>query len=408
MESIRTLPARSHTARVPWPIPVAIAAAWLVAMVAEATGKGRLLSHDALVHSGLPIWAALGIHLLAWQFMVAAMMLPTALPMIRLFAATSRGQERPGETMSAFLGSYALVWTAFGAMAFLGDVGIHRLVHETPWLFAHPWVIAGGTLALAGAAYQGVFRNPLADPYLLGAAAGAGLGATLTVAYASATALSGDLLPVAAFCGAAIAVLAAYVLGRSAGVGAGPAALVLAGVTITAFFTAMQTFVQQQHVQTVQEIYSWLLGRLATAGWREVGIVVPYAAAAWIVILAHRRLLDVLAVGDEEAAALGVNVARVRLLVVVAATVGTAAAVAVSGLIGFVGIIVPHTIRLLVGGSYRLLLPLSVLVGAGFLVLADVAARTVMSPAELPIGVVTAFFGAPFFAVVLRTSRKVA
>jgi iron complex transport system permease protein len=268
--------------------------------------------------------------------------------------------------------------------------------------------IVGGTLAAAGAAYQGVFRNPLADPYLLGAAAGAGLGATLTVAYAPASALTGDVLPVAAFGGAAIAVFAAYVLGRSAGVGAGPAALVLAGVTITSFFTAMQTFVQQQHVQTVQEIYSWLLGRLATAGWREVGIVMPYAFAAWLVILAHRRLLDVLAVGDEEAAALGVNVARVRLLVVFAATIGTAAAVAVSGLIGFVGIIVPHTIRLIVGGSYRLLLPLSVLVGAGFLVLADVAARTVMSPAELPIGVVTAFFGAPFFAVVLRTSRRTA
>ncbi|MFL6011033.1 MAG: FecCD family ABC transporter permease, partial [Gaiellaceae bacterium] len=130
------------------------------------------------------------------------------------------------------------------------------------------------------------------------------------------------------------------------------------------------------------------------------------ALVAWIVILAHRRLLDVVAVGDEEAAALGVHVARVRLAVVAAATIGTAAAVAVSGLIGFVGIIVPHTIRLLVGGSYRLVLPLSVLVGAGFLVFADVIARTIMSPAELPIGVVTAFFGAPFFAVVLRTSRR--
>jgi iron complex transport system permease protein len=132
----------------------------------------------------------------------------------------------------------------------------------------------------------------------------------------------------------------------------------------------------------------------------------PYALFSWIVILLHRRLLDVLAVGDEEAATLGVRVARVRLLVVVAATVGTAAAVAVSGLIGFVGIIVPHTIRLLAGGSYRLLLPLTILLGAGFLVLTDVVARTIISPAELPIGVVTAFFGAPFFAVVLRTSRR--
>lgn len=266
--------------------------------------------------------------------------------------------------------------------------------------------LVGGTLAAAGAAYQGVFRNPLADPYLLGAAAGAGLGATIVVAYAPASSLTGDLLPLAAFIGAAVAVVAAYVLGRSAGVAAGPAALVLAGVTIASFLTALQTFVQQQHVDTVQEVYSWLLGRLATSGWRDVGIVLPYAVFAWIVIIAHRRLLDVLSVGDEEAAALGVNVARVRLFVVAAATVATAAAVAVAGLIGFVGIIVPHTIRLLAGGSYRLLLPLSVIVGAGFLVFSDVIARTILSPAELPIGVVTAFFGAPFFAVVLRTARR--
>jgi iron complex transport system permease protein len=268
--------------------------------------------------------------------------------------------------------------------------------------------LVGGTLAAAGAAYQGVFRNPLADPYLLGAAAGAGLGATVVVAYAPAGSITGDLLPVAAFVGAAVAVVLAYVLGRSAGVAVGPAALVLAGVTITSFLTALQTFVQQQHVDTVQEIYSWLLGRLATSGWREVGIVLPYIAVSWIVILAHRRLLDVLSVGDDEAAALGVNVRRVRLLVVAAATVATAAAVAVAGLIAFVGIIVPHTIRLLAGSSYRLLLPLSIIVGAGFLVFSDVIARTILSHAELPIGVVTAFFGAPFFAVVLRTSRGAA
>jgi iron complex transport system permease protein len=265
--------------------------------------------------------------------------------------------------------------------------------------------LVGGTLAAAGASYQGVFRNPLADPYLLGAAAGAGLGATLVVAYASAR---GDLLPPAAFLGAAIAVVVAYVLGRSAGAAAGPAALVLAGVAVTSFFTALQIFVQQQHVETVQQVYSWLLGRLSTAGWHEVAIIAPYAFVAWAILLSHRRLLDVLSVGDDEAAALGVNVNRVRVLVVVAATIATAAAVAVAGLIAFVGLIVPHTIRLLVGGSYRVLLPLSVIVGAGFLVFADVIARTVMSPAELPIGVVTAFFGAPFFAVVLHRSKRAA
>jgi len=183
---------------------------------------------------------------------------------------------------------------------------------------------------------------------------------------------------------------------------------VLAGVTVASFFTAVQTFVQQEHSDTLQEVYSWILGRLPSSGWNDVEILLPYVAVAVVGILLHRRLLDVLSVGDEEAATLGVHVGQVRLVVVVCATVGTAAAVAVSGLIGFVGIIVPHAIRLVAGPSYRLLLPLSVLVGAGFLVLADVIARTALSPAELPIGVVTAFFGAPFFAIVLRTSRRMA
>jgi iron complex transport system permease protein len=292
--------------------------------------------------------------------------------------------------------------------------GLHSPLSPTDdailWQVRLPRVVLGGivgaTLALSGAAYQGVFRNPLADPYLLGAAAGAGLGATLAVVYGPSGGFSSDLVPIAAFVGASLAVVAAYVLGRSAGAGAGAGALVLAGVTVAAFLTAVQTFVQQQNVQTVQEVYSWLLGRLATSGWHEVVTVLPYSVFYWTVILLHRRLLDVLAVGDEEAAALGVRVARVRIVVVVAATIGTAAAVAVSGLIGFVGIIVPHTIRLLAGGSYRLLLPLTILIGAGFLVFTDVLARTIISPAELPIGVVTAFFGAPFFAIVLRTSRR--
>jgi iron complex transport system permease protein len=136
-------------------------------------------------------------------------------------------------------------------------------------------------------------------------------------------------------------------------------------------------------------------------------LVLPYAAVSVTILLLHRRVLDILTLGDEEATSLGVNVRRVRLLLVAAATLGTAGAVAVSGLIGFLGVIVPHFVRLVAGGSYRLVLPLSLLVGGGFLVYADVLARTLLSPAELPIGVITAFFGAPFFAVVLRTSRGV-
>jgi iron complex transport system permease protein len=268
-------------------------------------------------------------------------------------------------------------------------------------------LLVGAMLAAAGAAYQGVFRNPLADPYLLGAAAGAGLGATLAIAYWEGTRASDDLRPLAAFIGATAGVAAAYALGRSVGGGRGPATLLLAGITVASFLTAVQTFVLQHRSDTVQEVYAWVLGQLETSGWRDVAIVAPYVAVASAVILLHRRLLDVLALGDEEAASLGVSVGRVRLLVVVAATLGTAAAVAVSGLIAFVGIIVPHAIRLVVGTSYRIVLPLSLALGGAFLVFADLLARTVMAPAELPIGVVTAFFGAPFFAVVLRTTRTV-
>jgi iron complex transport system permease protein len=267
-------------------------------------------------------------------------------------------------------------------------------------------LLVGAMLAAAGASYQGVFRNPLADPYLLGAAAGAGLGATLVIAYDVGGDGGLDLRPVAAFAGATLGVAVAYLLGRSVG-GRETTTLILAGVTVAAFFTALQTFVQQRNAETVQEVYSWILGQLETSGWTDVLVVLPYVAVSAVVLLWHRRLLDVLAVGDDEAASLGVPVARVRLLVVAAATLGTAAAVAFSGLIAFVGIIVPHAIRLMVGTSYRAVLPLSLAFGAGFLVLMDLVSRTVIAPAQLPIGVVTAFLGAPFFAVVLRTTRTV-
>jgi iron complex transport system permease protein len=263
--------------------------------------------------------------------------------------------------------------------------------------------LVGGMLAIAGATYQGVFHNPLADPYLLGVAAGAGLGATLAIAYLP-DALSGhQLLPVAAFLGGAAAVVIAYGIGRAAGRERDSAALVLAGVTVASFFTALQTFVQQRNTDTLQEVTAWILGSLPNTGWTDVRTLAPYVLVATTVIIALRRVVDVLSLGDLEAESLGIHVRRVRLALVVAATVGTAAAVAVSGLIAFVGIIVPHAVRLVVGTSYRGLLPLSFVVGAGFLVLCDVIARTALSPAEVPIGVVTALFGAPAFALGLRT-----
>jgi iron complex transport system permease protein len=264
--------------------------------------------------------------------------------------------------------------------------------------------VVGAMLASGGAAYQGVFRNPLADPYLLGVAAGAGLGATLAIVYGPG---GQALLPPAAFLGGAIAVTLTYLVGATAGRDRSNASIVLAGVAVSSFFTAWQTFVQQRHSETLREVYTWILGRLTTASWDDIRLVLPYAVISGVGLVLHRRLLDVLRVGEEEAGALGVSIPRLRLTIVVLATLGTAAAVAVSGLIGFVGIIVPHTVRLLAGASYRIVLPLALAGGAAFLVLADVLARTLASPAEIPIGVVTAFFGAPFFLVVLWTRRRV-
>ena len=274
------------------------------------------------------------------------------------------------------------------------------------WQIRLPRVIlgalVGAMLAGGGAAYQGVFRNPLADPYLLGVAAGAGLGATLIIVGGGST----GLLPAAAFTGAVGAVTMTYMLGSGAGgTGGSTASIVLAGVAVAALLTAIQEYLQQQHTQELQQIYTWILGSLSLASWSDITLILPYVVIAAALLLAHRRLLDVLRVGEAEAGGLGVDVARLRLTVVLAATLGTAAAVAVTGLIGFVGIIVPHAVRLTWGASYRIVLPVSMVGGAAFLVLADVAARTVQAPAEVPLTVITATIGAPFFLFVLRSRR---
>lgn len=277
------------------------------------------------------------------------------------------------------------------------------------WQIRMPRVVlaalVGAMLSVAGAGYQGVFRNPLVDPYLLGVAAGAGLGATVVFSLNRNNTLHWvvDPLPVAAFAGALLAVLVTYVVGTAFGSMRSSTTLVLAGVAVTSLATAVQTFVLQRNNDVVRQVYSWILGRLSSATWADVRLVLPYISVSLVVLLMHRRLLDVMRIGDEEATALGTNVRRVRLIVVLAATLGTAAAVAVSGLIGFVGIIVPHAVRLLVGASYKKVLPLSILFGAAFLVAADIPSRVLADPAETPIGIVTAFFGAPFFLMLLRT-----
>lgn len=288
------------------------------------------------------------------------------------------------------------------------DSGVSDAQWNIVWHVRMPRVVLGGLvgamLSLAGASYQGVFRNPLVDPYLLGAAAGAGLGATLvfTVMRDATRDWPIDPAPAMAFIVALATVFVTYVVGASFSGQRTGITLVLAGVAVSALASAVQTFLLQRNVEVVREVYSWILGRLSLATWSDVRLLTPYVVVSSVVLLAHRRHLDLFRVGEDEAATLGAPVARVRLVVVVAATLGTAAAVSVSGLIGFVGIVVPHVVRLLAGSSYRRVLPLSVLLGAAFLILADIPGRVLTDPAETPIGVVTAFLGAPFFILVLR------
>jgi len=262
-------------------------------------------------------------------------------------------------------------------------------------------MLVGGSLGMAGAAYQGAFRNPLADPYLLGVSAGAGFGAVLAIGFGL------DLgwgpfgaVPAAAFVGAMLAVSASAAIARSSG--SAPATLLLGGIAMASLFAAAQTYALQQLSETrAREVLSWLFGQLNTSGWDQILILGPYVLVCGFFLMTHRRHLDVLRVGDDEARALGLNPSRVRFGVITASSLLTAAAVSVSGLIAFVGLVVPHIVRILVGHSYRVIVPLSALTGAAFLAFVDVGARTIVAPSELPIGVITSFVGAPFFVFVL-------
>jgi iron complex transport system permease protein len=263
-------------------------------------------------------------------------------------------------------------------------------------------LLVGGLLAIAGAGYQGVFRNPLVDAGMLGSSAGAGLAATIAIVFLSR--LGGSVVPVAAFLGSLAGVAVAWF--ASAG-RRDTATLLLSGVAVGMFLTAAQAYLMQRESQDLQQVYAWMLGSMASASWTQVTEALPYAAVSILILLIHSRRLDVLALGDDEARGLGLDAGRTRLIVIAAASLAAATAVAVSGLIGFVGIVVPHVARRLGGPSYALVLPLSLLVGAGFMELADTVARTAVSPAELPIGVVTAIVGAPVFVAILRRSQAV-
>jgi iron complex transport system permease protein len=265
--------------------------------------------------------------------------------------------------------------------------------------------LAGAALGGSGAAYQGLFRNPLADPYLIGAASGAGLGAVLAMSIPEVTQVVGlYAVPAAAFVGALMTVSVVYFLARHNG-SLPTTTLILAGVAVGSFASALTSFLMMRSHGELRRAVAWLLGGSTMSGWDPVWAALPYILAGLAVLLVSGHALNVLQFGDEQARQLGLPVERTKTILLGAATLATAAAVSFSGVIGFIGLIVPHLVRMLSGSDYRRLIPLSILAGAAALLTADLLARVALAPETLPVGVITALTGAPFFLWILHRSR---
>jgi iron complex transport system permease protein len=258
----------------------------------------------------------------------------------------------------------------------------------------------GGSLAVCGAALQAMIRNPLAEPYLLGLSGGAGLGAVIAIATRATGAWA---VPVAAFIGALAAVALVYRLSLVAGRRLDPRVLLLSGVVVGSFAGALMSAIMVlSPAAGIRNAFLWLLGGFGSASWQALGVFLAYAVVPLVVIGLNARSLDLLALGEEPAHHLGADVHRTRRLIYLCTALLTAASVATCGIIGFVGLVVPHAVRTVARPLHRSLLPLVFVVGGSFLVLSDVVSRTVVRPLELPVGVITALVGVPLFAVLLR------
>lgn len=267
--------------------------------------------------------------------------------------------------------------------------------------------MAGAGLSVSGAAYQGLFRNPLADPYLIGVASGAGLGAVLAMnsGLAGKTVFGLLGIPVAAFAGALLTVVVVYQLAR-VGRTLPTTNLILAGVAVSSFATALTSYLMLTSTGELRRAIVWMLGGATMSGWQPVIAMLPYITVGLAVLMNTGHALNVFQFGEEQAQQMGLPVERLRRIVVITASLTTAAAVSFAGVIGFIGLVVPHLIRYLWGGDYRRILPLSAIGGAAMLLFADVLARVILAPQELPVGIITALAGAPFFLWVLRRARQ--
>lgn len=267
-------------------------------------------------------------------------------------------------------------------------------------------VLVGACLAVAGTGFQGVLRNPLADPFTLGVASGASVGAAFIILFGLQFVLLGQwTIPIVAFVTGMLSLVAVLKLASIHGK-LQVETVILAGVVVQAFLGSLISFMVAINDKTVNDIVFWMMGSLNMRDWSYSLTILPYFMFGTVVLLAFGRALNLLALGERQAAHLGVHVERTKWIVLIVSTLLSAAAVSVAGVIGFVGLIIPHLIRLLVGPDYRLILPLAVILGSNYVLWADTLARMLLSPRDIPLGVVTAFLGAPFFAYLLNKHKK--
>jgi iron complex transport system permease protein len=305
--------------------------------------------------------------------------------------------EIPSRLVLGVVGSHLLPWSSTAPVDAVDDQIVWSIRLPRALLGA----VVGASLAVAGTTLQALVRNPLADPYVLGVSSGAALGAVVVLVLGPSVAGLG--LPAAAFAGALGALALVYAFASTAG-GLSPVRLVLAGVALSYVFSGLTSFVifSSRNPQATRAVLFWLLGSLGAAAWGQLGLPTAALAAGMAFLLWRRRALNALVLGDETAATLGVDVVRLRRELLVVASLVTGVVVAISGGIGFVGLMVPHLVRLVVGPDHRRVLPLAMAVGALYLVLVDLASRLVVSPAELPLGIITSVLGAPLFLWLLR------
>ncbi|MBS4192551.1 iron ABC transporter permease [Bacillus sp. FJAT-49705] len=267
--------------------------------------------------------------------------------------------------------------------------------------------LVGASLAIAGAAFQGLLRNPLADPYTLGVSSGASVGAVITLFFGLSIPYLGLFtLPLLSILFSFITIFLVLLFARKIDRSMKVETIILTGIIFSSFLGALISLMIALTGEELRQIIGWLLGSVSMRGWDYIKIILPFFIIGSVILILNSNELNAMSFGEERAQHIGVNVQKRKMMILIAGSILTGAAVAVSGTIGFVGLVIPHLTRLLWGPDHKHLLPLSILTGSGFLILADLVARTIISPTELPIGVITAIIGAPAFAIILMNRRR--